>query len=628
MLSLVFEEGGLRYVRLGEREILRRVYFALRDRNWETIPIRLSNISEEIGYNSFSISYHAENKQSDIDFEWVGTITGHSNGTITFIMQGEARSTFLRNRLGICVLHPIPECAGHVCRVENVAGILQQTAFPQFISPHQPFLDMRAISHEVNPGIWAEVRFEGDVFETEDQRNWTDASYKTYSTPLKIPYPVMVEAGTKIAQSIRLSLRGPAQLWPAPAPNEAINFVVGTAPAIPVPAIGLGTATHGRRLSSRELKQLRTLNLAHLRVDLDLKKSDYEPLLVCTAIEGEALGVPLLAAVTITDTAEEELLRLRAIIDRYKPKVCAWIIFHASERETGEKWIRLARQHLSSYSPQARIGSGTNSYFAELNRNRSAVQYADFVCYSVNPQVHASDNTTMVENLAGQAYSIESARKFARDLPIAVTPITLKPRIIPGATSGDTIFTEGKLPRDVDARQMSLFGAGWTAGSLKYVAEAGASIVTYYETTGWRGVIETDVGSPLPQLFRSVPGCVFPLYHILADVGEGSAGGVIRSTSNAPLKVDGLTLHSKERTRIVLANLTPEPQLARVTGASLGKQVLIKILDEASVEVAMTMPEVFRAEIGVLKPTASNSLTVELGPFAIARIDSMGFNNR
>ena len=55
---------------------------------------------------------------------------------------------------------------------------------------------MRAISHEVVPGLMAEVRFEGETFEMEDQRNWTDASYKTYCTPLSLPYPVEVKEGT------------------------------------------------------------------------------------------------------------------------------------------------------------------------------------------------------------------------------------------------------------------------------------------------------------------------------------------------------------------------------------------------------------------------------------------------
>ena len=56
----------------------------------------------------------------------------------------------------------------------------------------------------------------------------------------------------------------------------------------------------------------------------------------------------------------------------------------------------------------------------------------------------------------------------------------------------------GELPDSVDVRQSSLFGAAWTAGSLKYVAETGASSVTYYETTGWRGVLERTSGLRAP----------------------------------------------------------------------------------------------------------------------------------
>ena len=46
-LSLVFESGDLRYIRLGDREVLRRVYVAVRDHNWDTIPIAISDLSIE-----------------------------------------------------------------------------------------------------------------------------------------------------------------------------------------------------------------------------------------------------------------------------------------------------------------------------------------------------------------------------------------------------------------------------------------------------------------------------------------------------------------------------------------------------------------------------------------------------
>ena len=37
-LALVYEHGGLRSLRFGGHEILRRVYIAVRDHNWGTVP--------------------------------------------------------------------------------------------------------------------------------------------------------------------------------------------------------------------------------------------------------------------------------------------------------------------------------------------------------------------------------------------------------------------------------------------------------------------------------------------------------------------------------------------------------------------------------------------------------------
>jgi hypothetical protein len=68
------------------------------------------------------VELEAENGQGTIDFRWAGVITGDADGTVTFRMDGSARSTFLRNRIGFCVLHPIREFAGVPCRIETGAG--------------------------------------------------------------------------------------------------------------------------------------------------------------------------------------------------------------------------------------------------------------------------------------------------------------------------------------------------------------------------------------------------------------------------------------------------------------------------------------------------------------------------
>ena len=46
----------------------------------------------------------------------------------------------------------------------------------------------------------------GDVFEMEDQRNWSDASYKTYVRPLSLPWPYVMEQGVVNRQSVELSI--------------------------------------------------------------------------------------------------------------------------------------------------------------------------------------------------------------------------------------------------------------------------------------------------------------------------------------------------------------------------------------------------------------------------------------
>jgi hypothetical protein len=86
--------------------------------------------------------------------------------------------------------------------------IVERAAFPERIEPAQPFFDIRAISHQVAPGVTATCRMEGDAFEMEDQRNWSDASYKTYVRPLALPWPYTLPAGESVRQTITLTLAG------------------------------------------------------------------------------------------------------------------------------------------------------------------------------------------------------------------------------------------------------------------------------------------------------------------------------------------------------------------------------------------------------------------------------------
>lgn len=625
-LSLEYAQGDLRYVRLGAHEILRRLYVAVRDRNWNTIPARLSNVQINMGEETFHITFDAEHKEGAVDFAWRGEIEGRADGTLRFGMDGAAQSTFLRNRIGFCVLHPAA-CAGVACTVEHVNGQVEQSRFPGAVSPHQPFFDIRAIVHEVMPNVQAEVRMTGDTFEMEDQRNWTDASFKSYSTPLALPFPIEIQAGTPVQQSVTLSLHGDILgdvLDVASAggrEDEVVSLTLDEESVGTLPRIGLGLSTSQNELTPLEVERLQQLNLSHLRVDLHLARATHVQKLRRATEQAKELGVELEVALFLTENAEEELRQLGAMLSTVQPPVCTWLIFREGESAAAASDVDLARQHLADYSGTARFGGGTNAYFTELNRTRPPVELLegalDLVCYSLNPQVHAVDDLSLVETPPLQATTVESARRFVGDLPLAVTPVTLRPRFNPNATGDVADAPDNQLPPQVDVRQASLLGAAWTVASLKYLAESGIDSVTYYETVGWRGVMESEAGSPLPD-FPSQPGSVFPLYHVFADVGEFTGADVLPLESSASLAVVGLALRWGEHTRLLLANLTSQPQTVRLP--ALLDRVQVRTLDVAHSGEAAAAPDAFRAQSQTVTAQAE-SLAFELDAYAVARVD-------
>ncbi len=623
------ESGGLRDIRIGNSEVLNSIYVAVRDRNWGTVPTTLHDLSVETGDEGFRVTFQAECRRREIDFLWTGIIEasgGRDGGTVSevrFSMDGRARSTFLRSRIGICVLHGSGSCAGRPCTVERTDGSIQRGRFPELVSPHQPFKNIQAVKHEVAPGVEAEVRFEGDVFEMEDQRNWTDASFKTYCTPLELPFPVEIRAGTVVKQAVTLRVKQTQNAESGTRDRELRNSgpvsisVNWSAPAKPLPRIGFGASAHGKGLTEQEISRLRALRPAHLRVDLGLSDPNWETTLREAAAQAGALGTLIEAAILVSDRAEEELRGLASVVEKLRPPVSAWLILHQKLPAVPEGVIEVAREHLATHTPGAKFGSGSNANFAELNRNTPPLKMLDIVCYPMNPQVHTFDDESMMETLAGQADTVLSARKLAGNVPVAVTPVTLKPRFNAAATGNASKPAGDELPPQVDVRQMSLLGAAWTLGSMKRLFESGADSVTYYETTGWRGVMETERGSPLPELFRSLPGSVFPMYHVFADVAEFAGGDLVPLVSSDAGRVEGLALRKGDRRIVLLTNLTARPQAASV--AIDRSRCRARALDETNAVAAMQSPETYRGT-GESVPALNGGVKLELRPYAVIYI--------
>lgn len=632
-LTMLFEQGDLRYLRFGNSEVLRRIYIAVRDRNWGTIASIFSNLHIEKNHDSFLITFDVENKQNAVDFTWKGIIQGKSDGTVTYSMDGTARSNFWRNRIGFCILHPA-FLAGSKCRVKHVGGRVEDAIFPgDFVStqPVVPFTDMQSVSHQVTPGIWAEVTFSGDIFEMEDQRNWTDASFKTFCPPLRLPYPLEVQAGTKISQSIVIRLNecqpgvhkqtvGSVSIQAA-APILSVNR---KAKEIALPVVGLGVASHGLPLGVHQLNLLRAMHLNHLRIDLLLSDETYPEKLALATRQANTLDLKLEMALLVSERTDEELERLHRALDILHPPVLAWLCYPAKELFQGgspiHTVVEAARRYLLNYDPAIPFCAGTNTDLIFMKRSVPPLGQIHKLCFAINPQVHAFDNASLIETLEMQGDAVKSAQRLGGTLPVVVSPITLKPRFNPYATGTVPAPRPGELPPQVDFRQMSLFGAGWTLGSYKYIADAEAASVTYYETSGWQGVMETSHGSLLPEIFRSFPDCVYPLYHVLADIGEFKGGTILPVNSSHALISNGLLLRKGKLERMILANHSPQQQILQIHG--LNGSLSVRILDENSIFRAMQAPEQFRAAPGTNYNTDDGLLELTLLPYATATIDA------
>jgi hypothetical protein len=625
----------LRYVKTGDVEVVRRIYVAVRDHNWRTIPGVCSHMELDVADDHFAIGFDVRHRERAIDFSWHGLITGSADGTITYAMEGVAASDFRYNRIGLCILHPPETAAGRPYRAETpggpINGVLPLLIGPQRIVDGTFCALFPAVSRliiDATDDLSVRFDFEGDLFEMEDQRNWTDNSFKTYCTPLALPWPKDAHAGQTIGQKVVITCaaaqtaaasdRARGATVPASSP-AAVRVTLGSALGTTLPPIGLGMASHGQPLSARDVALLKPLRLSHLRADLHLHDPAHVAELDRAAQACAALGCRLELALFVTDAADDELGALAPRLQSCAP-IARILVFHEREESTAGRWVRLARERLQSVAPDALFAGGTNAYFTELNRTQPDIAAMDAVSYTLNPQVHAFDEPSLAETVQAQADTVRTARAFCNGRPVIVSPITLKPRYNANATEPEPPPGPGELPSAVDPRQMSLFGAAWTLGSVKYLAESGAAALTYYETTGWRGVMETEAGSPPDLPFPSRPGMVFPLYHVFADLAEWPSGNLVACRSSDPLTVDGMAVRAADGLHVMLANMMPQEQ-SIIVGPIAAARVAVRCLDEQSAPVALFEPGRFRSTSESMD-IASGQLTVTLAPFAVARLDA------
>ena len=631
-LTALLDGPDLRHVQVGGVELVQRVYIAVRDAPWNTIPADYSEWRRDVDADRFSIRFRARHRHEDIDFEWTGDIQGTPDGRITYEMDGVCHGRFAYSKIGVNVHHDLPGSIGRPYRARDGdrtwTGTLPVAIEPQRIVDGTltgVFDPYEELAIEVVPGLEAVITLEGDLLELQDHRNWTDANLKSYGTPLALGFPFESTDGQRLRQVLTIGFRGTPVERRTPEPAIRVGPVTGER----MPTIGLGMASDGRPLAAAEVELLRALAPDHLRVDLALRGDAWGGELDRAIEDAEAIGSALELAVHVPTPDDDAIAGAAALAKRLASadlRVARVLVypladgFSAMASTTPLDRIRLVRDALAPViGPDVVFAGGTDQSFADINRARPAPGAIAGWCWAISPTVHAADDASIVESLAGQAEVVRFAREIAGPSSIHISPITLATRNgpYPGGPPAP-----GDLPPAVDPRQLSLLGAAWTAASIGELARSGATSVTYYETAGWRGVVERAGGNPMPDRFPSRPGEAFPLYHPIADALEMHDAAVRELIPSDPQQLGGFAAESEDGVVVIVSNLTPGPLAVDVTGLAAAT-VNSRMLDAGSVERATDDPIAWRRASGERIPVVDGAVRVELGAYGIVRFDTV-----
>ncbi|GEM_PF-851906 len=487
------ESGSLRYLELPDgTEAVRAIYPTLRLPDWKTIAPTVSDLQVDAREDGFTVRYRlAYEVGQTVEVRIEGGAAG-----IEFAYAGEATQAFETARTGLCVLHPAAQ-ADLPVEIRHPDGTRESGRFPDLVQPEWPFREIVGVSVKL-PGFKVNVTMEGETFEMEDQRNFGDASFKTYCRPQSLPMRYIIEAGQKVVQTVRVA----AQAWgskveglpPLPDAVAGLLFVDDT---VPLPLLGLSvgpTATP---------EAVAAAPVDFVRIKASEARDLPKPLEVVVDSEEH------LDPVTALESPVERLIAPLGVAERIE----------ALRAAAGEALVVLASER-----------------FDELNRSGLGEKDADGLGFGWNPQAHLTDDRTLFENVESLPDLAATAAERTEG-PIVVGPLEL------GSGS--------------DPRKGTLLEAAWLVAALGALVQSDVDAATLMDlddltregrpTPAWHvlsdlhefaeGELVVGVGTTrraagfalvLDESFRAIAANLTPLPIRLSVVAAGDEAHVVK----------------------------------------------------------------------------------------------------
>ena len=622
-LSAELDAGNLRYIRHDGREAIRAISYVVRDQLWGTFNPEIRDLEIEETGDHFTVTYSASCSGDGQRFDYRARITGNADGTLRFEGIGTPATDFLTNRTGFVVLHGVEGISGNPVEVAEVDGRVVETRFPEIIDPVQPIMNIRALTHEVAPGLKVTCTMLGDTFEMEDQRNWTDASYKTYVRPLGLPHPFILKAGETIEQAVELRFEGTAPSPAAAAGDGApeISVTVG-AEAGRVPQIAMGLEWQSTDAAMASTERLAGLGPAYLSCYFDARHADQEAMRGFRAV-ADAMGWHLALEAVVPDFEDpgEALRSIAAMASAAGARFGSVAVSPAGDLDFVIPGTVF--DDMSPYDglyaaardafPGCAIGGGNFMYFTELNRKPPPFAGLDFVTHPTCAIVHAADDRSVTETVETLPYIIHSVRSRFDGKPYCLGPVGIGTRTSPfgGPPSPNPHSGRVAMCRN-DPRQRGLLGAAWHLGIAARAAAGGVTSVILGAPTGDHGLLHHPGETPQPWFDEH--GGRFPVWHVMRGVYAASGRARRVTEVSVPREVQALAFETETGgLELWLANLMGEERRIRLDGLG-GGDMRLAVLDEESFVAGAGDPDVLD---GAERSTPGDR--IELRPYAVAR---------
>ncbi len=539
-LSFTLEVGALRHIMVNGVEGIRGIAFLVRDRDWGTLDPQITDQVIDQNDDQISIAYHARytshGTMLDVDIR----ISASAKG-LTMSASGYATGAFETNRAGFTVLHPIRGVAGAPVQVTHSDGSIEDSVFPYLIAPWQPFMDIAALTHQAGEML-VSCRFDGDTFEMEDQRQWGDASYKTYNRPLALPWPYEIADGDRVEQAVHLT-------W-TPSDKPAYQRPQISLPPARFPQMALVITPHDAQRLIDHPDDLEVIRPQRLLCHLDATLGDVEAQIEAFVLAQMSCFQTHFDLEFICDGSDDmqaELVELSAYIDfaRFAPD--SVLICPSVDRQStppGSEWpacppLEEIHTFAGEVFPDMLHGGGMVSLFTEFNRKRPPVELLDFVSHGLCPIVHAADDVSVMETLEAIPHITRSVRAIIGTKPYRIGPATIAMRQNPyGSRTIPNPHQHRLCMTDDDPRHHAQFGAAYVIGLATALANANVEVWTPAALYGPRGVIGAGEAYPLATPLRTLASLAGKRVY-RADIKDGIA-------------------HLEVGSAVLRANLTPQ----------------------------------------------------------------------